>query len=189
MKRNRRLSLVTPCRISAPVLLLCSLIVGLMPHAFAAEKPAPLWAVQVEPVQSAENQLPADFSMAIYEDLITQLVKTGKFQQVLRSGDHQAEDVPNLLVLHMTLKNFARGNQTERAVTTVAGATKVKVHLTVSTRDGSALIEKDVQGTVRMFGENLRATHALAKHIAGTLRDARLPAPTKSGDKQAVYEH
>jgi hypothetical protein len=182
MKPNRSLSLVALVRISGPVLLLCSLMVGLVPRAFAAEKPeTSVWAIQVEPVQAAEGQLPPDFSMAIYEDLITQLLKTGKFQQVFRSGDHQAEDVPNLLVLHMTLEDFRRGNQTTRAVTTVAGATKVRVHLTVSTRDSSALVEKDVQGTVRMFGENLRATYALASHIARTLRDARLPAPIKSG--------
>ena len=79
----------------------------------------------------------------------------------------------------MTLQSFERGNQTTRAVTTVAGATKVKVHLKVSTRDGNTLVEKDVQGTARFFGENLKATYALAKNIAGTLRDASLANPTK----------
>jgi hypothetical protein len=59
----------------------------------------------------------------------------------------------------MTLLNFERGNQTDRAVTTVKGATKVQVHLKVSPRNGNALVEKDVQGTVRFFGENLKATY------------------------------
>jgi hypothetical protein len=163
-----------------PALLLCAFSLGLTARGFAAEKPetTSAWAIQVEPVQADEGQLPPDFSMAIYEDLITQLVKTEKFQQVFRSGDHQADGVPNLLVLHATLLNFERGNQTKRAVTTVAGATKVQVHLKVSTRDGKALVEKDVQGTVRIFGENLKASYALAKDIAGVLRDASLPAPT-----------
>ncbi len=180
MKPNRSSLPVTLTRLAGLALFLCALSLGLVLRGFAAEKPeTSAWAIQVEPVQADEGQLPPDFSMAVYEDLVAQLVKTDKFQQVFRSGDHQAEGVPNLLVLHMTLQNFERGNQTTRAVTTVAGATKVKVHLKVSTRDGNAVVEKDVQGTVRIFGENLKATFALAKDIAGTLRDTSLPAPAK----------
>lgn len=168
-------------RLAWPAVFLCALVLGLAPRGFAAEKSETTspWAIQVEPVQADEGQLPPDFAMAIYEDLIAQLTKSEKFQQVFRSGDHEAEGVPNLLVLHMTLQNFERGNQTKRAVTTVAGATKVQVHLKVTTRDGSAVVDKDVQGTVRIFGENLKATFALAGSIAATLRDASLPAPTK----------
>ncbi len=176
MKQNRSLLPVTLAGIAGPALLLCIVGLGLIPRGFAAETAA--WSIQVEPVTADEGQLPPDFSMAVYEDLLAQLVKTGQFQQVYRSGDHQADSVPNLLVLRMTLLNFERGNQTERAVTTVKGATKVQVHLRVSTRDGKPLVEKDVQGTVRLFGENLKATYALAKHIAETIRDTSLPGPT-----------
>jgi len=176
MKQNRSLLLATLAGIAGPALLLCIICLGLIPRGFAAGTAA--WSIQVEPVASDEGQLPPDFSMAVYEDLLAQLAKTGQFQQVYRSGDHQADSVPNLLILHMTLLNFERGNQTERSVTTVKGATKVQVHLKVSARDGNTLVEKDVQGTVRLFGENLKATYALAKHIAETLRDASLPAPT-----------
>ena len=181
MRPNRRPLLVTLTRFAMETLLLCILSLGLMPRGFAAEKPetTSAWAVQVEPVQAEVGQLPPDFGMVIYEDLIAQLVKTERFQQVFRSGDHEAEGVPNLLTLHMALQNFERGNQTERAVTTVAGATKVKVHLKVSTSDGNALVEKDVQGTARIFGEKLKATFGLAKDIAGTLRDASLSAPAQ----------
>jgi len=176
MKPNRSLLPVTLAGIAGPALLLCIIGLGIIPRGFAAEAAA--WSIQVEPVQADEGQLPPEFSMAVYENVLAQLVKTGTFQQVYRSGDHQADSVPNLLVLHMTLLNFERGNQTERSVTTVKGATKVQVHLKVSARDGNALIEKDVQGTVRLFGENLKATYALAKHIAETIRDTSLPGPT-----------
>jgi hypothetical protein len=175
MKQSRSLFPVTLAGIARPALLLCIICLGLIPRGFAAENAA--WSIQVEPVTADEGQLPPDFSMAVYEDLLAQLVKTSTFQHVYRSGDHQAESVPNLLILRMTLLNFERGNQTERSVTTVKGATKVQVHLKVSARDGSALVEKDVQGTVRFFGENLKATNALAKRIAETLRDTSLPAP------------
>jgi len=181
MKPNRTFP-VRLARMVWPALLLCTLNLGPAARGFAQEKAGTTtspWAIQVEPVQADEGQLPPDFAMAIYEDLIAQLTKTEKFQQVFRSGDHEADGVPNLLVLHMTLQNFERGNQTKRAVTTVAGATKVQVHLKVTTRDGNAVVDKDVQGTVRIFGENLKATFALAGSIATTLRDASLPAPSK----------
>lgn len=176
MKQKRNLLPVTLAAIAGPALLLCIIGLVLVPRGFAAATAA--WSIQVEPVQAEEGQLPPDFSIAIYEDLLAQLAKTNTFQQVYRSGDHQADSVPNLLVLRMTLLNFERGSQTERSVTTVKGATKVKVHLKVSTRDGNALVEKDVQGTVRLFGENLKATQHLARDIAALLRDASLPAPT-----------
>ena len=175
MKPHRSLLTVRLAGIAGPALLVCIICQGLVPRAGAAEN-AP-WSIQVEPVQAEEGQLPPDFSMAIYEDLLAQLPKSGQFQQVYRSGDHQAESAPNLLTLRMTLLNFERGNQTERAVTTVKGATKVQVHLKISARDGNVVLEKDVQGTVRLFGENLKATFALAKSIADTLRDTPLPAP------------
>jgi hypothetical protein len=183
MKPKRSLLSVTLVRVAGPALLLCALSLGLAPRGVAEEKPKPEsspWSIQVEPVEAEEGQLPPDFSMAVYERLIAQLVNTHKFQQVLRSGDRRAEGVPNLLVLRMTLLNFERGNQTERAVTTVAGATKVQVHLKVSPRNGNPLVEKDVHGTVRFFGENLKATYDLAKDIAKVLGEASLSAPAKA---------
>src|ERR1700739_4366332 len=152
MKTHRRLLSNAPCGFTWVAFLL---FVGLIPLGFAADKPdASAWAIQVEPVQAEEGQLPAEFSMAIYEDLLAQLVKSNKFQRVYRHGDHEAKTIPNLLILHMTLLNFERGNETERAVTTVKGLTKVQVRLKVAPRDGAVLVEKDVQGTVRFFGEN-----------------------------------
>jgi hypothetical protein len=74
--------------------------------------------------------------------------------------------VPNLLILTTTLEKFERGSQTKRAVTTVAGATKVSVHAQLATRDSQIKMDKTAQGTVRLFGENLKATSALAKNIA-----------------------
>jgi len=157
---------------------LCLAICGIAAVASAANKhDISPWAIQVEPVQAEEGQLPADFSVAIYEDVLTQLVKSSRFQRVYRSGDRDAKAIPNLLVLHMMLLNFEQGNQTERAVTTVKGATKVQVRLKIAPRDGAALLEKDVQGTVRLFGENLKATDALAKRIAKTLRESPLSPP------------
>jgi hypothetical protein len=141
--------------------------------ALSQEKPAAkttvtaaAWAIQIEPVSAEEGQLPPDFAMAIYEKLIHEIEKSNKFQQVFRSGDRRATDVPNLLILTTTLEKFQRGSETKRAVTTVGGATKVSVHAQLATRDLKIKVDKTVQGTVRLFGGNLNATQNLAKNIA-----------------------
>jgi hypothetical protein len=140
---------------------------------FTQEKPAAKtsvtatpWAIQVEPVSAEEGQLPPDFAMAIYEKLIQEIGKSNKFQQVFRSGDRRAADVPNLLILTTKLEKFERGSETKRAVTTVGGATKVSVHAQLATRDSQIKVDKTAQGTVRLFGGNLNATQNLAKNIA-----------------------
>ena len=145
------------------------------PAAKTAAKPAATatpWAVQIEPVSAEEGKLPPDFAMAIYEKLIEEVGKTNKFQQVFRSGDRRATDVPNLLILTTKLEKFERGSQTKRAVTTVAGATKVSVHAQLATRDSQIKMDKTAAGTVRLFGENIKATQALAKNIANLVNQA-----------------
>jgi hypothetical protein len=132
------------------------------------------WAVQIEPVSAEEGKLPADFAMAIYENLVAEVSKSGKFQQVFRSGDRRATDVEHLLILTAKLEKFERGSSTKRAVTTVGGATKVSVHAQLATRDSQVKLEKTAQGTVRLFGENLKATQALAKNIATLISQATL---------------
>jgi len=141
--------------------------------AFSQEKPAVKttataapWAIQIEPVSAEEGQLPPDFAMAIYEKLIQEIAKSNKFQQVFRSGDRRAIDVPKLLILTTKLEKFERGSETKRAVTTVGGATRVLVHVQLATRDSQIKVDKTAQGRVRLFGGNLNATQNLAKNIA-----------------------
>ena len=171
--RSQRARLGAPMAAALTVALLAS---GL---AFTQEKSAakPVatavpWAVQIEPIVAEEGSLPPEFAMAIYERLIAEIGKTNKFQQVFRSGDQRATDVPNLLMLTTKLEKFERGSQTKRAVTTVAGATKISVHAQLTTRDSQVKVDKTVQGTVRLFGENLKATQALAKNIANLINQS-----------------
>ena len=157
--------------------LMLTLLAGV--SAFTQEKTAakPVatttpWAIQFEPVSAEEGKLPPDFAMAIYERLIEEIGKTNKFQQVFRSGDRRATDVPNLLILTAKLEKFEHGSQTKRAVTTVGGATKISVHAQLATRDSQIKMDKAVSGTVRLFGENIKATQLLAKNIANQINQA-----------------
>jgi len=45
----------------------------------------------------------------------------------------------------------------------------MKVQFT--SRDGKVLLEKDLEGKVRFFGENLRATYDIAKKVATVVND------------------
>jgi hypothetical protein len=60
----------------------------------------------------------------------------------------------------------------KREVTTVVGATKLDVGVTVTARDAKTLLDQKVSGKVRFFGENLGATNDLAKRISKVLRES-----------------
>jgi len=63
-------------------------------------------AIQVEMVQSDEIKLPAEFQIALYENLVRQLEKQGGFEHVYRDGDHRAASASDLVVLHSTVRGF-----------------------------------------------------------------------------------
>lgn len=123
-------------------------------------------ALQVQMIHSDEVKLPAEFQIALYEDLMQQLQKTGDFERVYRDGDRSAATIPDLVVLRSTVLGFKKGSEMARQVTTVAGATSIKVHCTFSDKDGKPLLERDINGKVRFLGGNLRATYDFAKKAA-----------------------
>jgi hypothetical protein len=118
--------------------------------------------IQVAVIQSDEIAVPAEFRVALYENLIRQLEKRG-FQHVYRDGDRNAASAANLVVLHSTVRRFKPGSEKARQVTTVAGATSVDIHCRFTDAEGRSLLEQDVTGKVRYFGGNLRATYDFAK--------------------------
>lgn len=123
-------------------------------------------AVSVEMTQSDEIQLPAEFQVALYENLIQQLEKKGGLSHVYRDGDRNAANVADLVVLHSTVRGFKEGSQRKREVTTVAGATSITVHCQFTDSQGKVLLERDIKGKVRFFGGNLKATYDFAKKAA-----------------------
>jgi len=112
-----------------------------------------------------------EFRVAIYESLLDRVRQTAKFKQVYRAGDRQADSAQDLLTLKTKIERFQEGSQTKREVKTVSGATKVDVSATVVAKDGRVLLEQNLTGKVRFFGENLGATNDLAKRIAKLLRE------------------
>lgn len=128
-------------------------------------------AIRIEQVEAGDVVIPMEFRVAIYESLLDRVRQSGKFKQVFRSGDRQADGVQDLVTLKTKIERFEEGSQTKREVTTVTGATKVDVSATVVAGDGRVLLEQNLTGKVRFFGENLGATHDLAKRITKLLRE------------------
>jgi hypothetical protein len=129
-------------------------------------------AIQLERSDAPDDLvIPEDTRIAVYENVILQLNKTKKFQHVYRSGDRTADTVPDLVILRVIPQAFKAGSQKQREVTTVTGATSIKVKVQFSSRDGKILREKLLEGKVRFYGENLRATYDLAKKVAAAVNE------------------
>jgi hypothetical protein len=123
-------------------------------------------AIQVQMIQSDEIKLPAEFQIALYENLIRQMGKQKGFPRVYRDGDSNAASTTDLVVLHSVVRGFKAGSERARQVTTFAGATSITIHCQFTNAKGDVLLERDVNGKVRFFGGNLRATHDFAKKAA-----------------------
>jgi hypothetical protein len=132
------------------------------------------WSVQVNRVEAGDQDVSNEFQVAIYENLVEELNKTKQFKQVLRERDRKASEDPDLLILKTTVVKYAPGSETRRAVTTVSGATKLTVRSQLVTREGSIVLERTVNGNVRFFGSNLRATYNLARNIAKAIKKSDL---------------
>lgn len=128
------------------------------------------WSAQVERIDSAGVDISQSFQIAIYENLLEQLNKTKRFKQVFREGDSSAREVPNLLIVKTKVVKYTPGSETKRAVTTVAGATKLTVQSQLVTREGKVVLDRTVQGNVRFFGDNLHATQTLARNVAKLIK-------------------
>ena len=175
MAENKKISsLKSGALVVAAILVL----LAQLPAAGAPAKssaPVAHWSVQVEKVDPGDVDLSPSFQIAIYEGLVAELSKTTQFKQVLRDGDHNAGRISDLLILKTTVEKYTPGSETKRAVTTVAGATKLTVRSQLCTRDGQVILEHTVNGNVRFIGSNLRATHNLAHNVAKEIKHASLP--------------
>ena len=171
-------------------------------HIIQPEDPAPVqtisedsltavqqWSVQVDRVDPGATTLDPTFSDAIYENLLAQLPKSKQFKHVFRSGDRNAADVSEVLVLKTLVEKYNPGSETRRAVTTVTGATKLNVHIQLLTRNGRIVLDHAVEGNVRFIGDNLRATNKVAHNAAQILKQSTLPssaAPQEATGKEST---
>lgn len=122
--------------------------------------------IQVKMIGADDVTLPAEFQVSLYEQLINQLQKKGVFQHVYRDGERTAATASDLVALQCTVTGFKKGSETMRQVTTVAGATSITLLCQFRDQAGKSLLERKIEGKVRFFGGNLKATYDFAKKAA-----------------------
>jgi hypothetical protein len=128
-------------------------------------------ALKVEMVRSDDTNVPAEFQVALYENVIQQLQNKLSQVRVYRDGDRNAADIPDLVVLHSSVRTFTRGSEEKRQVTRATSETVITVHCQFTDTQGRVLVERDIQGKVRSSGANLKATNELAKKAATLAHD------------------
>lgn len=165
-------SVVFPIVLACALLLIVGVVMG-QPQSGDSKSAQKFSAssIQIEPTDPGDVPLPPEFRVAIYENLIAQIEKTGKFQHVYRSGDKDAASAPDLVTLHTTARSFTKGSQKKREVTTVSGSTSLTLNVHITDHAGQPIVDRDVQGKVRFLGDNLRATYDFSKKVANIVRD------------------
>ncbi|MGD1094553.1 MAG: hypothetical protein ABSB35_21490 [Bryobacteraceae bacterium] len=153
------------------------------PNVLPAQASTGPWSIQIDQVDPGNVNIEPAFRIAIYENLVDALTKTKQFKEVLRSGDRNIDSLSDVLILKTTVEAYTPGSETRRAVTTLSGATKLRVRSQLCTRDGNVVRETLVDGNVRFFGSNLRATHNLARNVADRIQHT-LPVPDTSASEQ-----
>jgi hypothetical protein len=144
------------------------------------------WSVEVDRIDPGATTLDPCFSDAIYENLLKELPKSKQFKHVFRSGDQNANNVADVLVLKTIVEKYIPGSETRRAVTTVAGITKLNIRIQMLTRNGRVVLEHSVEGDVRFLGDNLKATNKVAHNAAKILKRSPLPEPATAIAQQST---
>ena len=143
-------------------------------------------AIQIEMIQARDVSLPAEFQVALYENLIQEMQKEGGFPEVYRDGDRNAAGAPELVILHTTVTGFKQGSELKRDVTTVGGATSITVLCQFTDKEGKVLLESSIDGKVRLIGDNLKATDDFAKKTAKLTSERFTPDRNDSDSDSAI---
>lgn len=145
-------------------------------------------AIEVEMIKSAEVSVPAEFQIALYENLIQELEKKGEFRQVYREGDRNIAGDADIIVVHAKVTSFKKGSEMARQVTTVSGETSIVVQCQFTDPKGRVLLERGIEGKVRFLGDNLKATSDFAKKASNISHDALSLHQAKSQSDKTTSE-
>ena len=173
--------------VALPIVLSCAVFLmpgHLMGQQSSVESKSPqrfsVSSIQIEAPDPGDVPLPPEFRIAVYENLILQIEKTGKFQHVYRSGDKNAANVPDLVTLHTRARAFTEGSQKKREVTTVMGATSLTVNVRITDHASQSIVERDIKGRVVLMGETWARP---------TISPASLPASYQGTCSTVVISH
>lgn len=121
--------------------------------------------IVAEPVTFLEKGIPASYRAVIYEGTVERLRKSNRFQRVVRTGDTTVANDSDLLKMEIFVQDFKVGNPRMRSLTFFAGATDIKARLRIVQADGTAVMDRLIEGEVSHFGENIEASDSLSKAV------------------------
>ena len=153
------------------------------------------WSLRVDKVDTGDVSLDPSLESAIHRNLLRELAKTKRFKQVILNGDHNANEVPDLLILKMTVQEYAPASENRRATlgdagvlgvvaegflrlcgrSALSGVNKLNARIQLYTREGELVLDNVVEGDVGLTDDNSRATHNLAHNVAINLKRSTLP--------------
>jgi hypothetical protein len=119
------------------------------------------------PTKSIEG-VPDGFPVAVYEELLAELVKSGQFEHVWRQGDIRSRE-SHPYILRISVDGFKLGNPRKRAIMPLMGASQIKAKVQCLNSAETTLLDTNLTGTVRMKPENMDVTHDLCKKIKKSL--------------------
>jgi len=153
------------------------------------------WSLRVDKVDTGEVSLDPSFESALHKNLLRELAKTKRFKRVLFDGDRSARDAPDLLILRMTVQEYAPDGETRRLAlgdagvlgvvaegflrlcgwSAGSGVNKLNARIQLYTREGRLVLDNVVEGDFGFIGDNSRAVHNLAHNVADNLMRSTLP--------------
>jgi len=143
-------------------------------------------AIQVDRFDiQASVEFPADYLLTLQEEILKQLQKTHKFNEVLRTGENPADAPLPVLRLTGTITHFKAGSRAKRyLVGPAAGSTEIFAHVAYIDRStGETVITEEVRGIMTggfIGGESMDVTRDFAKKVVTTttlVLEKSLPAP------------
>lgn len=163
---------------------LCAQTAGAKPSSDRNKSGAAQWSVQADKVRATWIWSPLSKSLFTRTYWTNWTRRSASSKST--SGDRNASNVPDLLILKTTVQNYTAGSVTRRAVTAVSGATKAeRSQPALHTRrpDHSGRV---VDGNVQFRGSNLRATHNLARNVAKKIKQSLLPELSPSAPALSI---
>ena len=124
-------------------------------------------SLEVVLVTESADDVPAAFPVAIYEELIARLAKSGEFTRIWRQGDTRID--PSVQVLHIDIQGFKKGSERRRSLVPFWGSTTIKSNVQLRDHAQNVLLEKQINAAVRFHGENMGAGHGLCKKVEKAL--------------------
>jgi hypothetical protein len=129
----------------------------------------------IMPILSHEIDLPAEYRVLLYEQMVDELKKSSDSVAVYRMGDVSAPCAATKLQLSVTA--FKKGNETIRESTgpigLFAGVTSIKFQIDLVDNIGTQLFEKSLKESAHGDSDSLSVAHDLAKSVSKRLTKAR----------------